>query len=417
MDFGSFPPEINSARIYAGPGSAPMLAAASAWDGLAAELRSAGSVYQAVIGRLASEEWMGPASAAMAAAATPYATWMNTTAEQAEQTAAQAKAAAAAFEAAFAMTVPPPAVAANRAQLAALVATNVLGQNTPAIAANEAHYGQMWAQDAGAMYGYAANSAAATTVTPFAAPRQNTNPAGQTAQANAVAQAAGNSAGSGTQSALSQFVSTTPNTLQGLASPLQSTTSESSAAALSNFLGSSATGNVTNAMSNLLSSSFSPMGLAGITQAGADIAILRGAGIAAGDPFGLGALDLPGVATPGLGLGGLGLGHLFPGIGLGAFAPASLSGAVTAGMGQATPIGALSVPASWTAAAPVATPPAASASLVSSWTAAAPAAEAGGMPGMPGMPMAGSGAGRGYGFAAPRYGFKPTIMPRPVIAG
>ena len=58
------------------------------------------------------------------------------------------------------MTVPPPVIAANRTQLASLIATNVLGQNTPAIAANEAQYGEMWAQDAAAMYGYAANSAA-----------------------------------------------------------------------------------------------------------------------------------------------------------------------------------------------------------------------------------------------------------------
>src|SRR5437879_13128855 len=118
MDFGARPPEINSARMYAGPGSGPMLAAASTWDGLAAELRSAAVGYQSVVSRLSSEGWMGPSSASMAAAAAPYVTWMSTTAGQAEQTAAQAKAAAAAYEAAFAMTVPPPVIAANRAQLA-----------------------------------------------------------------------------------------------------------------------------------------------------------------------------------------------------------------------------------------------------------------------------------------------------------
>ncbi len=32
MDYAVLPPEINSARIYAGPGSGPMLAAASAWE-------------------------------------------------------------------------------------------------------------------------------------------------------------------------------------------------------------------------------------------------------------------------------------------------------------------------------------------------------------------------------------------------
>jgi PPE-repeat protein len=36
LDFAALPPEINSARMYTGPGSGPMLAAASAWHGLAA---------------------------------------------------------------------------------------------------------------------------------------------------------------------------------------------------------------------------------------------------------------------------------------------------------------------------------------------------------------------------------------------
>ena len=40
MDFGLLPPEINSGRIYSGPGSAPLLAAAAAWSGLAADLRA-----------------------------------------------------------------------------------------------------------------------------------------------------------------------------------------------------------------------------------------------------------------------------------------------------------------------------------------------------------------------------------------
>src|SRR5579859_1393981 len=117
MDFGTLPPEINSARMYAGPGSAPMLAAASAWDALAAELSSAASAYASQIISLAEGPWRGAASAAMVTAANPYVQWMSTTAAQAEQTGSQAKAAAAAFEAAYGMTVPPPAVAANRTLL------------------------------------------------------------------------------------------------------------------------------------------------------------------------------------------------------------------------------------------------------------------------------------------------------------
>ncbi len=38
VNFSVLPPEINSGRMFFGAGSGPMLAAAAAWDGLAAEL-------------------------------------------------------------------------------------------------------------------------------------------------------------------------------------------------------------------------------------------------------------------------------------------------------------------------------------------------------------------------------------------
>ena len=99
-------------------------------------------------------------------------------------------AAVSAYEAAFAMTVPPPVIAANRSQTMALIATNILGQNTPAIAASEAQYAEMWAQDSAAMQGYASSSAAASKLRPFTLPPQTTNPAGLAGQAATVAQAA-----------------------------------------------------------------------------------------------------------------------------------------------------------------------------------------------------------------------------------
>ena len=34
MDFSTLPPEIDSARMYSGPGSGPLMAAATAWDQL-----------------------------------------------------------------------------------------------------------------------------------------------------------------------------------------------------------------------------------------------------------------------------------------------------------------------------------------------------------------------------------------------
>ena len=190
MDFGALPPEINSARMYSGPGSGPLMAAATAWDELATELDSTAASYSSAISELTGEEWLGPSSASMAAAAAPYAAWMSTTAAQAEQAAAQAKAAASAYEAAFAMTVHPAVVAANRSQTMALIATNILGQNTAAIAASEAQYAEMWAQDSAAMQGYASFSAVASRLRPFTSPPQTTNPAGLAGQAATVAKAA-----------------------------------------------------------------------------------------------------------------------------------------------------------------------------------------------------------------------------------
>src|SRR6516162_3780901 len=201
IDFGALPPEINSGRMYAGPGAGSMLAAAAAWDGLSAELQSGASFYQSVISGLTSGPWLGPSSKAMATAVAPYIAWMSATAGQAELAAAQAQAAAAAYAAAFAATVPPPEIAANRALLMMLIATNFFGQNTSAIAATEAQYAEMWAQDAAAMYGYASSSAATTAqVTPFTAAPQTTNGAGLAAQGAASAQSAGSSIGTGVQS-------------------------------------------------------------------------------------------------------------------------------------------------------------------------------------------------------------------------
>src|ERR1700744_2999068 len=126
--------------MYAGPGSGPLLAAAAAWDGVSAEAGTAASGYQSVISELTGSPWMGPSSRAMLAAVAPYIAWLSAVADQAEQTAIQVQAAAGAYEAAFAITGPPPVIAPNRVLLANLIATNFFGQNTPAIGVTEAQY-------------------------------------------------------------------------------------------------------------------------------------------------------------------------------------------------------------------------------------------------------------------------------------
>jgi PPE-repeat protein len=420
MDFGALPPEINSARMYAGPGSTPMLTAASAWDQLSAELGSAASSYASVVSALTDGSWHGPASASMAAAAAPYVAWMSTAAGQAEQTADQAKSAAAAYEAAFAMTIPPAVVAANRAQLAALVATNLLGQNTAAIAATEAQYGEMWAQDAAAMYGYAGSSAVAAAVTSFNSPPETANPAGTAGQAGAVAQATGASTGSGVQSTLSQVVSSVPNALHGLSSPMSaagvnpfapgSNTATTGIAGLLNGLDGSSGSSVGTLLSSGLSNGLVSGGYVSpafvspaVTSALADINSLKfGAGLipALGGGGGIPGLSGKMVAMP----------TAVPNLG---------GSTVSAGVGRATLVGTMSAPQSWTAAVPAASPSATA--LPPGWSIAPGAgleevSGTAGVPGMPGMPM-GGGAGRGYGFAAPRYGFRPTVVAHPPAAG
>lgn len=176
-DFAVQPPELISGLLYSGPGSGSFLAAAAAWEALAAELHSTAASYGSVVSELVGESWAGPSSEAMAAAAAPYVTWMSTTAGQAEEAASQALAAAAAYDAALAAAVPPPLILENRAELQELLATNIFGQNGGAIAANEAEYGQMWSQDVEAMFTYASSSEAAGELTAFSEAPQTTSAA------------------------------------------------------------------------------------------------------------------------------------------------------------------------------------------------------------------------------------------------
>ncbi|OSC40509.1 PPE family protein [Mycobacterium decipiens] len=395
MDFGALPPEINSARMYAGAGPAPMLSAAAAWNGLAAELSTTATSYESVITRLTTESWMGPASLSMVAAAQPYLAWLAYTAESAAHAGGQAMASAAAYEAAFAMTVPPAEVAANRAMLAALVATNILGQNTPAIMANEALYAEMWAQDAMAMYGYAASSAAAGTLSPLTTPAQTTNPGGLALQAAAVGQAA--TAGTAQQVGLESLITSLPNAIMGLASPVTSLADATGLTgvvkSIDEFLAIPFVGNIVNSSINTA---------AWFVMAAIPTAIFLGNTVGAAAP----AAVVEGAAEGALGAAGA---AAAAGAGLAdAVAPAGLG----ASLGEAALVGSLSVPASWSSATPAVTV-GATAAEGSGWTVAAE--EAGpvtGVAGMPGMAAAAKGAGA---YAGPRYGFKPIVMPKQVV--
>ena len=428
MDFGSLAPEINSGLMYAGPGAGPLLAAAAAWQGLAAELDSTTSSYSSVLSGLLSSGWQGPASASMAAAAAPYAAWMSTTASQAQQAAAHATAATGAYQSAYAMTVPPPLIAANRAQLTTLVKTNLLGQNTPAIAATEALYSEMWAQDAAAMYGYAGSSAAATTMTPFTAPAPTTNPAA------ALTQAAGTPTGAGTQTMLSQLTSAIPQALQGIASPAGSTSATSLTSGLSGIFdllaGNSSS---TTGLSGLFNDLFSSNGLglnnnlwntifsSGFYMPGNFIGnMVDFLALSAEGPAGDAATaeeGAAGAAAQGAAAGGAALGELG---GAGGAVSASMGEASTfsglsvpAALGRAATIGGLSAPPSVLPAAGAISP---STGLLGGTPISAPPVAAG-MPVTSPLSMAGTAANGSHLVTVPKYGMKPTVMGRSPLGG
>jgi PPE-repeat protein len=375
MYFLIFPPEINSALIYAGAGADPMLMAAAAWDGLAADLRSTAASFELVVAALADGHWSGPAAAAMAAEAAPYVSWLGASAAQAECAAAQARIAATAFEAAQAAAVHPTAVVANRMQLMALVATNFLGQNTPAIAGTEFRYVQMWAQDMVAMVGYHAGAlSVASLLTPFNRPPQKL--AGLAARAAADVPPpttppppATPPAAPDVGSALQGLVQAAQSGLQTLSTPIGLAISP-----LMSLLTSAMQGGGT--------------GLAGASTALPDVATLAGGAGPDLKPLGPGA----GVGSP-----------------------------ISAGLGTSRLVGAMSVPPTWDGSMPARMAGTAMSGLGNGLSAAEMpgAAAAGAASGIPMMPMPmGAGAGAqggmiGRGGASPHVlQNRPSVIPR-----
>ncbi|OBI18819.1 PPE family protein [Mycobacterium sp. E2497] len=401
IDFGAFPPEFNSARMYAGPGPVSLVAAAVAWDGLAAELHSAASCYRSVIAGLTTGRWMGPSSLAMASAFAPYMAWMAGAAARAAEAAGQARLAVEVYEAAFAMTVPPPAVAANRVQLATLVATNFFGQNAAAIAATEAEYGEMWAQDAAAMYEYAAGSAIACEMTPFTPAPNVTDPAGVVSQSSAVTQAETLAA---THTSLSHVMSTVPNTLQGLSSPMTSgtvtlTDAGTSAGSAAGTATTSAGSSLMNSLASSLPSALPTYFMAGATPLYGMSSILGMAQTAQG--LANGAMQAAGTAAAGAasaastGAGALG-------------SLGSLGSGVVGSLGSAASLGPLAVPASWTSVIPAAHSAASALPTISLAGANTPPSIMGS------LPRLAAASGKNLG---PRYGVIPTVMTRPPSGG
>ena len=410
MDFGALPPEINSALMYAGPGSGPMLAAAAAWESLAGELATTASSWQTVITSLLDGPWQGPSSAAMGAATEPQIAWLSNAAAQAQESASQAAAAASAYEAAFLATVPPAEVAANRALLAALLATNFLGQNTAAIAATEAQYGEMWAQDAATMYGYSGASAAAADLPPFTPQAIGAALQGFGQQINAQLNAI-------TTSISQQGYFDIPRALLRLAGLTNENPGFTNPQNLLGITGTTWNGNGDGVVLNGVIGDVME-GLSGSQTVDGSAAF--DSYIRLVSPFRLTTTalkDIQGIAQ-----------GLFPAAAKAAEGAASAAGAaaqalpaalpglggIAGALGNAAKVGAMSVPASWAGTVPAATPINVALNGLAGAAAAEPATSAfGGLPMVPG----GGAARTVANFAAPRYGFKPTVIAAPPSGG
>ena len=392
FDFAAMPPEVTSTLVYTGPGAAPLMAAAASYANLAAEVSSTATQWESIISLLTTESWTGGGSLAAAAAAQPIITYLTETAATLEQASAQATASAAAFEGAYMGVVNPALVYANRAAFYAALAG--LPFTLPQVAALEAQYEAMWVQDATAMAAYQAASAAAGVLTPVTPLTSTTNPA---AAATADSTALASNSTVGTAQALASplsdaFVFGPPN-ING-PNPINFAgtfpVSSSLLQSIDGFLGTPSVFNAINGAVNT-GAWFATSGISNAVSLGHTL------GAVPSIPF------VTDSVTP---LAG----GMVPGTMVGSVTGAGASAAV----GEASAVGGLSVPASWSAAAPATSLASSTAPLAGSgWTAAAEAQPVSAMPGMPGVAGAAKGAGA-YG-AGPRYGFKPTVMPKQVV--
>jgi PPE-repeat protein len=398
-----FPPEINSGLMYAGPGSGALTAAASAWHGLAENLTSTGSSVSSVASGLQGP-WAGPSAEAMMSAVTPFVSWLHGTAAQATQMGAQATAAASAYETAHSAVVPPPAIAANRAQLMSLIATNFFGQNTPAIMATEHQYEGYWAQDGAAMDTYQAaqqnnmESLQKPTQPPQAANNNSATPAQATDPSNAIAQPLSSDGGS------SMAAAPTPP-------------SDGGASSLGDLLGGGADGGLGGAAGQLagpLSLATVPLRL--LTVPFSILIRLLVTLATAGARGGAGAAGAAGLAGAGEGGGADALmanigefvdGKLQGAVGTLANHFTTATQAVTAKLGNAASLGQLKVPEAWSTASGVTR----AAPVLPDAPASAPSLTSSSFPGGPfGQALMGALSGRGVSGMAAK---APKMIPKP----
>lgn len=160
--YAALPPEVNVVRLLAGGGSAPMLATAAAASSTAHLLTDLATTTERQIQTLL-QSWQGEGADAARPAWGRYTDWLLQLAAIAQLTSTQAANQAQAYSTAVTMSPNLAEIIANRAAMATLAATNVLGGATgAAMLGVEADYMRMWIQAAIAMGVYDVQTTANT---------------------------------------------------------------------------------------------------------------------------------------------------------------------------------------------------------------------------------------------------------------
>nr|WP_319452974.1 MULTISPECIES: PPE family protein [unclassified Mycobacterium] len=167
MLWHAMPPELNTGRLMAGAGPAPMLQAAAGWEAFAILLETQADELMASLAALTSA-WSGSASERAVSATMPMVVWLRTTSMQAQKRAMQAIAQANSYALALATTPPLVEIEQNHITHGILEGTNFFGINTIPIGLNEADYLiRMWNQAAFVMDAYQMETTANTLFEPI----------------------------------------------------------------------------------------------------------------------------------------------------------------------------------------------------------------------------------------------------------
>ncbi len=202
------PPELNTARLMAGAGVAPMMQAAVGWETFALLLETQADELAASLAALTSV-WTGTASERAVSATMPMVIWLRTVSAQAMKRSMQAVAQANSYSLAMATTPPLPEIEQNHITHGVLEATNFFGVNTVPIGVNEMDYFvRMWNQAAGAMDAYQAETTLNTLFEPIVPMKPIVIPGvGEGAAAAALGQAGARAPGAAVRNAAIAHVS------------------------------------------------------------------------------------------------------------------------------------------------------------------------------------------------------------------